>query len=163
LLALASPRFWRDAARMSLVEEAAQGELLPGLPRLRKRRAPRPLGVPGPPGDDGRGHSLIMRMNWDTPEGRLLIATVADLTAHVGGHPNRIEKMLIERASRLNLFIELMDRQALEDGTMSERNSRQYLAWVNALRLCLRELGIKEAIAARPLGLDDIVNGRGER
>jgi hypothetical protein len=35
---------------------------------------------------------------------------------------------------------------------MSERNSRQYLAWVNALQLTLREIGLKESIAARPLG-----------
>jgi hypothetical protein len=40
---------------------------------------------------------------------------------------------------------------------MSERNSRQYLACINALRLCLREIGLKESIAARPLKLDDIV------
>jgi hypothetical protein len=37
--------------------------------------------------------------------------------------------VLIERAARLMLYIELMDAQALKDKTMSERNSRQYLAW----------------------------------
>jgi hypothetical protein len=68
---------------------------------------------------------------------------------------NRVEKVLVERAGRLMLYIELMDAQALKDGTMSERNSRQYLAW--ALRLTLREIGLKESIAARPLGLEDIV------
>jgi hypothetical protein len=47
--------------------------------------------------------------------------------------------------------------QALKDGTMSERNSRQYLAWVNALRLTLREIGLKELLAAKPLSLDDVV------
>jgi len=29
------------------------------------------------------------------------------------------------------LYIEIMDRETLEAGTMSERNSRQYLAWTN--------------------------------
>ena len=38
-----------------------------------------------------------------------------------------------------------MDAKALVAGTMSERDSRQYLAWVNALRLALRELGVDEA------------------
>ena len=52
---------------------------------------------------------------------------------------------MIERAARLTLYIELMDAEALVVGTMTERNSRQYLAWVNALRLCLRELGVREA------------------
>jgi hypothetical protein len=70
---------------------------------------------------------------------------------------------LIERAARLMLYIEMMDAPALKDGTMSERNSRPYLAWVNALRLCLREIGLKEAIAARPLGLDDIVGDKGAK
>jgi hypothetical protein len=54
-----------------------------------------------------------------------------------------------------------MDKRAFEDGTMSERNSRQYLAWVNALRLCLR--GLKEAAAAKPLSLDDVVSTREPR
>jgi hypothetical protein len=58
--------------------------------------------------------------------------------AHVGGNPNNVQKALIERAARLTLYVELMDAQALVEGTMTERNSRQYLAWVNALRLCLR-------------------------
>jgi hypothetical protein len=56
-----------------------------------------------------------------------------------------VQKALIERAARLTLYIELMDAEALVVGTMSERNSRQYLAWVNALRLCLREIGLDEA------------------
>jgi hypothetical protein len=32
---------------------------------------------------------------------------------------------------------------------MSERNSRMYLAWSNALRLCLREIGVEPAPAAK--------------
>jgi hypothetical protein len=46
--------------------------------------------------------------------------------------PNDIQRVLIERASRLMVYIETMDAQALEDGTMSEPNSRQYLAWTNS-------------------------------
>jgi hypothetical protein len=54
------------------------------------------------------------------------------------------------------LYIELMDRDALAAGTMSERNSRQYLAWVNALRLCLREIGVDEAKPDKPVSLDQL-------
>ena len=43
------------------------------------------------------------------------------------------------------VYIEVMDRETLEAGTMSERNSRQYLAWSNSLRLTLRDLGVKAA------------------
>ena len=55
------------------------------------------------------------------------------------------QRVLIERAARLMLYIEIMDRETLEAGTMSERNSRQYLAWTNSLRLTLRDLGLKAA------------------
>ena len=93
-------------------------------------------------------------MDWRTREGQTLIAARAELTAHVGGNPNNVQKALIERAARLTLYIELMDAQALVEGTMSERNSRQYLAWVNALRLCLREIGVEEAKPEKPVSLD---------
>ena len=52
-----------------------------------------------------------------------------------------------------------MDAEALVDGTMSERNSRQYLAWINALRLTLRDLGVKAAPAEKPPDLDDYLKG----
>jgi hypothetical protein len=89
-------------------------------------------------------------------EGKLLAAAQDELTAHVGGNPNNVQKALIERAARLTLYIELMDSEALEAGTMIERNSRQYLALVNALRLALREIGIDEAKPVPRLG--DIVS-----
>jgi hypothetical protein len=83
-------------------------------------------------------------------EGKLLAAARAELIAHVGGNPNNVQKTL-------SLYIELMDAEALEAGTMSERNSRQYLAWSNALRLCLREIGVDEAKPAKPPSLSDYV------
>jgi hypothetical protein len=70
-----------------------------------------------------------------------------------------VQKILIERASRLMLYIAMMDRQASRDGTLSERNSREYLAWVNSLRLTLREIGLKPAAAAKAPSLGDYVKG----
>ena len=77
-----------------------------------------------------------------------MVAAREELTRHVG-KPNSVQRVLIERAARLSLYIEMMDAKAFEAGTMSERDSRQYLAWVNALRLCLREIAIDEATAAK--------------
>jgi hypothetical protein len=88
-----------------------------------------------------------------------LIAARAELTAHVGGNPNNVQKALIERAARLTLYVEMMDARALAAGTMSERDSRQYLAWSNALRLCLRDLGVKAAPAVLPPDLDGYLKG----
>jgi hypothetical protein len=72
---------------------------------------------------------MLAKLDRRTKEAWLLEAARASLTRHCGGAPNDIQRVLIERASRLMVFIEVMDAQALEDGTMSERNSRQYLAW----------------------------------
>src|ERR1700729_3558959 len=108
-------------------------------------------------GPHSREHQLLAGLDWRTREGKLLAAARAELIAHVGGHPNNVQKALIERAARLTLYIELMDRDAVEAGTMSERNSRQYLAWVNALRLCLRELGTKASAPEKTASIASIV------
>jgi hypothetical protein len=108
-------------------------------------------------GPHTREHQLLAGLDWRTREGKLLAAARAELIAHVGGHPNNVQKALIERAARLTLYIELMDRDAVEAGTMSERNSRQYLAWVNALRLCLREIGVEEAKPDKGASIASIV------
>jgi hypothetical protein len=73
-------------------------------------------------GPHTREHQLLAGLDWRTREGKLLAAARAELIAHVGGHPNNVQKALIERAARLALYIELMDRDAVEAGTMSERN-----------------------------------------
>ena len=104
---------------------------------------------------------MLAKLDRRTKEARLLEAARASLTRHVGGAPNDIQRVLIERASRLMVYIETMDAQALEDGTMSERNSRQYLAWTNSLRLTLRELGLKAAPAEKLPDLRDILAEHG--
>ena len=111
-------------------------------------------------GPHSRQHQLLAGVDFRSREGKLLAAARAELTAHVGGNPNNVQKALIERAARLTLYIELMDAEALEAGTMSERNSRQYLAWVNALRLTLREIGVDEAKPAKSLGLVEYLAGK---
>ena len=104
---------------------------------------------------------MLAKLDRRTKEARLLEAARASFTRHVGGAPNDIQRVLIERASRLMVYIETMDAQALEDGTMSERNSRQYLAWTNSLRLTLRELGLKAAPAEKLPDLRDILAEHG--
>jgi hypothetical protein len=88
---------------------------------------------------------MLARLDWRTREAKLLTAVRAELTAHLGGSPNAVQRALIERASRLTVYIEAMDREALESGGMSERNSKQYLAWIGQLRLTLREIGVRAA------------------
>ena len=89
----------------------------------------------------------------DKDEGKLLLIAAAwvELTRYVGGSPNSVQRTLIERAARLMLYIEVMERETLETGTM------QYLAWSNSLRLTLRELGVKAAPAEKLPDLGDIL------
>jgi hypothetical protein len=64
------------------------------------------------------------------------------LTKALGGNLNEVQKMLIDRAAMLSLRIDLMDKQALRDGVMSEKNGREYLAWTNSLTRLMRQLGV---------------------
>jgi hypothetical protein len=73
--------------------------------------------------------------------GRFLKAFEAQLVDHVGGEPSAAQLMLIRRLASLALRCALMDEKAGEDGTFSERDGRQYLAWSNALARGLREIG----------------------
>ncbi|MEA2911099.1 MAG: hypothetical protein QOJ15_3180 [Bradyrhizobium sp.] len=84
-------------------------------------------------------------------EAKLMRETRADLVRHVGGSPSAVQRQLIERAVMLSLQLQLFDAQALKSGgTMSERNSRQYLAWSASLCRALRQLGVKGAAAHQP-------------
>jgi hypothetical protein len=104
---------------------------------------------------------MLAKIDGRTKESRLMAAARAELTRHVGGSPSHVQRVLIERAARLMLYVEIMDRETLEAGTMSERNSRQYLAWSNSLRLTLRELGVKAAPTEKPPDLRDILAEHG--
>ena len=59
---------------------------------------------------------------------------------------------MIERIAMTLLRIELMDRDALQSdtpGVITERQSRDYLGWVNTAGRLLRSLGL-EAASSRP-------------
>jgi hypothetical protein len=111
-------------------------------------------------GPYSRPHRLA-KIDGRTKESRLMAAARDELTRHVGGSPSHVQRVLIERAARLMLYIEIMDRETLEAGTMSERNSRQYLAWTNSLRLTLRDLGVKAAPDVVPPSLGDYLATKG--
>jgi hypothetical protein len=102
---------------------------------------------------------MLSNLDRRTRESRLLEAAQASLTRHVGGSPSATQRVLIERCARLQLFIEAMDAKAFETGSMSERDSRSYLAWCNSLRLALSQLGMKpaESGTARVASLSDYV------
>ncbi len=78
-------------------------------------------------------------------EAKLMQSVRSDLARHCGGSPSTVQRMLIDRAAALTLRLHLMDRAAGQDGAMSERNGREYLAWHNSLVRTLARLGLDPA------------------
>jgi hypothetical protein len=93
-----------------------------------------------------------------SPEGRFLRHVEAALSQHVGGQPNFPQKLLIRRAARAMLRLELLDIKMAE-GNWTEQDGRIFGGLNNAVRLCLRELGIKSA-ADKPLSVDSYLKHR---
>jgi hypothetical protein len=83
-----------------------------------------------------------------TSVSRFLLTIRTELTAHCGGQPSITQKLMIERICMTLLRIELMDRDALNSdtpGEITERQARDYLAWVNTAGRLLRTLGVEPA------------------
>ncbi len=71
------------------------------------------------------------------------------LMKHIGGAPSAVQAKLIERIAMLSLYVELFDRKAIDDGIMSEQDSRKYLAFSNSLVRLLAAIGISSKRAAK--------------
>src|SRR3984957_21090336 len=95
-----------------------------------------------------------------TRESRFLLQIRMDLTKHLGGLPNIAQTLMIDRIAMTLLRIELMDRDALESdtpGVLTERQSRDYLAWVNTAGRLPRSLGL-EATKEHTPSLHELIN-----
>ncbi len=85
-----------------------------------------------------------------TAEARRLKTIREELAQHLGGKASIVQRMMIERVSILLLRMELMDRKALSEGSLGERDSREYLGWNNAASRMLRTLGLHGAPMPAP-------------
>ncbi len=67
------------------------------------------------------------------------------LLAHVGANPSIVQRVLISRACRLALHLELLDERALtgEYTPFKQHDSNYYVAWSNSLARLLGKLGIR--------------------
>lgn len=89
-------------------------------------------------------------------EGKFLRKVEAELTEHVGGAPSFTQRLLIRRAARALLRLELLDEK-MASGNWTDHDARTFGGLNNALRLCLRELGFKAAPPKTPT-LQDYLN-----
>lgn len=101
---------------------------------------------------------VLAKLDKRSREARVMQRVIDELTEHVGGAPSVIERRLIERAARLELFLAKIDERAGPDCVLSERDARSALAWENAYRRTLRELGIEPRRHVEPT-LGEIIMG----
>ena len=92
-----------------------------------------------------------------TREAAYLRTTIADLTAHVGT-PSAPEQRIIRAAAWIGLLLEKLNERAIDTGGLSERDSRQYLAWCNSYRRHLQALGLERRAGPAP-SLADYLGG----
>ena len=85
-------------------------------------------------------HTALDGRTW---EYLLLQRTRADLAQHLGGSPSIAQRVLIERAAWLVVYLAQQDAKAKTGELMSEHAARQYLAWTNALTRLMRQLGLQ--------------------
>ena len=85
--------------------------------------------------------------------GRFIRDLEAQLIAHVGGSPTITQKLLIERAVKLRVQLDMLDTK-LAMGSWTPHDSRTYGGMLNAFRLVCRELGL-QAAAVKPASLDE--------
>lgn len=80
--------------------------------------------------------------------GRLIRDLESQLVAHVGGNPNIVQRLLIDRLIRIRLRLDELDTK-LASGTWTDLDSRTYGGLLNAFRLTAREIGV-EAVVKEP-------------
>jgi hypothetical protein len=102
----------------------------------------------GPVADAARADTMVCTATAGVThcEARLRHYTItgkAELVAHVGGSRSFAQKLLIRRAARAMLRLELLDAK-MSTGNGTDHDARTFGGLNNALRLALRELGVRE-------------------
>jgi hypothetical protein len=88
-----------------------------------------------------------------------LMRSVRDgLLGHCGARASEVQRALVDRATRLRLYLHRMDQLALHRGQVwSGKGAVQYLAYSRELTNTLGKLGVNPAEA--PVSLADILAG----
>ena len=94
-------------------------------------------------GAHSRPHTLA-KVDGRTREAAILSRVRADLTEHMGGNPNIVQKMLIERCAWLAVRLALLDKKIERGEGFTQIDSNTYLAWHNSLVRTLDRLVIDD-------------------
>jgi hypothetical protein len=90
-------------------------------------------------------------------EGKFLRRIEGELVAQLGGEPSFAQRLLIRRAARSLLQLELLDEK-LSTGSWTAHDCRTQGGLNNAVRLALRELGLNATPARAPTLADYLAN-----
>lgn len=126
---------------------------LTGRPRSRRTgrsQTARPIGPYSRIIDRGAWGGII---SGKTREGRFLAAYAHELFDHIGANPTTTQRLLVTRAARLALHLEIMDEAVfLRRKDVTETDTGRYMAWSNGLVRTLARLGIAEPAVVRSHG-----------
>jgi hypothetical protein len=86
---------------------------------------------------------------------------IAELTAQLGREPTFAEGLLIRRAARASLILDLFDSKIMAGGARTQVDSNTMGGVAGSLRLILRELGLKP-VAPKKVGLAEYLAGKQE-
>lgn len=87
---------------------------------------------------------VLATLDRRTKAGRVFRTIEKDLTAHVGGAPSAVERLLIQSASMKGTRLALLSESILDGRDIG--NDGQALAWANSFERTLIALGLKAAI-----------------
>jgi hypothetical protein len=105
--------------------------------------------------------SAFAKLDGRTKEAALMRRVRAELTAHVGGNPNAVQRALIERAVILSLRVAQIDARIVAGETLTLHDNNFALAWNNALRRTMAAIGLEPAAVDQMQTLDAYLAAKG--
>jgi hypothetical protein len=86
----------------------------------------------------------IGQLDGRSTEARFLKSVEGELLDHIGPRPTITQRMLVSKTARIMLRLELLEQKELSGNVLSDRDGRVCGALYNQMRLCFRELGLKQ-------------------
>jgi hypothetical protein len=102
----------------------------------------------------------MYRLDRHSKEAKTMAAVQAWLADYVGGNPNIVQMLLIDRAAFTTLRIILKERKLLERGedAMTVHDDNYYTAWTRTLLKIFKQLQPPQADEASAPELSNILN-----
>jgi hypothetical protein len=95
----------------------------------------------------------LRQLDGRSAQGRLVRRLEGELLAHIGHEPSIVERLLVDQIVKLRLLLDALGEKMM-NGSFSDLDRRCFGAAHNAIRLALREIGLKPtAQANQPLDL----------